>query len=375
MHGTLTQASRQWASRPDDERFLDLPSLYDRVAGQRQRSAGKVLSNRQITVAPADNDPVKGIQIVGPEGRSAVPTHWSFGQLAQLAGAPAGYLRTLPAPIAADALNYGLRFNRDVEDVGLLVTDMRDDRAANQDNGPELTLRAATGPRYGRIWNMDVVSALIHNFGDGRTGRFRVPGEFGKQVEITKANTTIYGSDRDMFVFLADEENRVEIQNRRDGQSGSLARGFFVWNSEVGSGTIGICAFLFDYVCMNRIVWGVEEVKEVRLRHTAGAPDRWIEDVKPLLIEYSNSSAGPVEAALAAAQKRKLDDVEDFLAKRFTKTVTLQAMQAHVREEGRPIETVWDAVTGLTAYAKGVTYQDDRVAIERAAGKLLDLAA
>lgn len=365
MSKTLTQASRQWATRPDDERFLNLHDLFDKVDGQRRMSAGKVLSNRQITVAPAANDEVKGIQIIGPQGGAAVPTHWSFGQLATLAGAPAGYLRSLPAPIAADALNYGLRFNRDVEDVGLLVTK----------DGDDLQMRAATGPRYGRIWNTDVVQALINNFGDGRTGKFRVPGEFGRQVEVTKANTTIYGSDRNIFVFLADEENRIHIDNRRNGESGSLARGFFAWNSEVGSDTMGVCAFLFDYVCMNRIVWGVEEVKEIRLRHTAGAPDRWIEQVRPLLVEYANSSAGPVEAALRSAQQKKLDDVEDFLAKRFTKSVVSQAMQAHIREEGRPIETMWDAVTGLTAYAKSINFQDDRVAIERGAGKLLDLAA
>jgi len=28
------------------------------------------------------------------------PTHWSFGQLASLVGAPAAYLRQLPAPLA-----------------------------------------------------------------------------------------------------------------------------------------------------------------------------------------------------------------------------------------------------------------------------------
>jgi hypothetical protein len=71
----------------------------------------------------------------------------AFGQLATLAGAPAGYLRTLPTPLAADALNYGLQYNRDVEDVGLLLT-----------AGDSKTLRAATGPRYGRIWNDEVAA-------------------------------------------------------------------------------------------------------------------------------------------------------------------------------------------------------------------------
>ncbi len=44
-------------------------------------------------------------------------------------------------------------------------------------------------------------------------------------------------------------------------------------------------------------------------------------------------------------------------------------------EEGRPIETVWDAVTGITAYSKGLAFQDQRVALETKAGALLDLVA
>lgn len=362
----LTHASTQWASRPSDQRFLSLHELGAKVSFDRDRSAARVVSSRKITVRPAEDDAVRGIQIEGPNGGVVTPTHWSFGQVAQLAGAPAGYLRKLPAPIAADALNYGLRFDRDVEDVGLLLT--------KQDTGIEL--RAATGPRYGRIWNADIVNALIGKFGDGRTGDFRVPGEFGKEVEITKKNTTIFGSDRDMFVFLADETNRVEIPNRRNGKFGSLARGFFVWNSEVGSQSIGAAFFLFDYTCSNRIVWGVEEFKEIRLRHTVSAPDKWLEQITPVLTDYANASAGPVEQTIKAAQQKRVDDdLDKFLAARFTKSQATQIKAAHEREEGRPIETIWDVVTGTTAYAKTIEWQDERVAVERLGGKVLDLVA
>lgn len=364
---TLTQASRQWASRPNDERFLDLHELHAKVGGVRENSTGKVVSTRQLQVQPADDDPTRGIQIVGQNGTPATPTHWSFGQLAGLAGAPAGYLRNLPAPIVADAMNYGLRFNRDAEDVGVLVT------RTEQEN---IELRAATGPRYGRVWNSDIVAALINRFGDGRTGDFRVPGEFGKQVDITRDNTTIYGSDRDMFVFLADEEHRIEVPNRRNGQPGSLSRGFFVWNSEVGSQSIGAAFFLFDYVCMNRIVWGVEEFKEIRLRHTASAPDKWLEEITPVLVEYSNASSGPIEQTIQNARQKKFDDdLDAFLKTRFTKSQATGIKAAQEREEGRPIETLWDVVTATTAYAKNIHWQDDRVAVERAAGKILDLVA
>lgn len=372
---TIMTASRQWASRPADERFTSLHALGAKVGFERSRSAQKVVSSRQIEFRPAPNDQVRGLEIIGPTGNAAVPSHWSFGQLSQLAGMHVPTMRKLPAPIAADALNYGLKFDRDVEDVGLLLT-RQDDLDGGQLGSPRVDLRAATGPRYGRIWNSEIVDALIAKFGDGVSGDFRVPGEFGQRVPVTKDNTTIYGSDRDMFVFLADEEHRVEMKDRRAGQKGSLARGFFVWNSEVGSQSIGAAFFLFDYVCCNRIIWGAEGFSEIRLRHTTSAPDRWLEEITPVLVSYANAAAGPVEQVIAQAQAKRFDDdLDAFLKNRFSGAQATAIKAAHEREENRPIETLWDVVTGVTAYAKTIEYQDDRVAIERAAGKVLQLAA
>jgi hypothetical protein len=133
---TLHAASRQWASRPADERFVSLIELRDHVEAQRRRSAGKVVSSRSITAQPAADDEMKGLVIVGETGAIAAHTHFAFGQLANRAGAPAGYLRGLPAPLAADCINYGLKVERDVEDVGLLLR-------RNEDG---LSLDAATRP-------------------------------------------------------------------------------------------------------------------------------------------------------------------------------------------------------------------------------------
>jgi len=376
---TLMQVNEQWSKRPADQRFTSLLDLQKKVNADRHNSIGSVISTRQIKVIPHPANPMKGVTIEGSKGLYD-PTHWSFGQLASLAGAPAGYLRTLPAPLVADAMNYGLRFNRDAEDVGILRTktfvDSLDGERDGSDPVEHVELRAATGPRYGRIWNGDIVDSLVQRFGDGLTGDFRVPGEFGKAVKVTKDNTTIYGSDRDIFVFLADEVNRVEMGNRRDGQSGSLARGFFVWNSEVGASTMGIGMFLFDYACSNRIIWGVKEFKEVRLRHTMSAPERFTEEVAPILQAYSQASALPIEATIKAAQEAKIEsDLDAWLRNRFTASESSAIKAAHMREEDRPIETVWDATTGATAYAKTIRNQDDRVAMERKGGALLDLVS
>lgn len=362
----LMQASREWASRPADERYTSLTDMLADARLQRDRSNQLHLSNRKVHAVPVQGDPLhKGLAIETPDG-ATLPSHWSFGQIAGLAKAPAGYLRSLPAPVAADCINYGLR-QRDIEDVKLLTR-------ADFGDSPVTALAAATGPQYGRIWNSDIINALVERFGDGVTGPFKVPGEFGKPVPITKANTTLYKGDRDMFVFLADESRAFEIADRRNGEPGLMSRGFFVWNSEVGSATFGISTFLFDYVCMNRIVWGAQDVKEFRIRHTSGAPDKWLEEVQPALISYAESSASNIIDAIASAKARRLDDIDDFLLTRFNGGMAKGIKLAFDADEQRPIETVWDVVTGMTAYARGVAWQDDRVVLERLAGDLLKQA-
>jgi hypothetical protein len=268
----------------------------------------------------------------------------------------------------ADCLNYNLRFTRGVEDVGILLTTDEERRLSE--------LRSVNGPGYGRVYDADVVDSLVERFGDGVNGSWRVPSEFGQRVAVTKQNTTLYASDRDMFVFLADEENRIEIPGRRAGRSGSFARGFFVWNSEVGKTTLGAGFFLFDYVCCNRIIWGADQYTEVRIRHTKGAPDRWFEEVAPVLKEYSEGSAKPVMQAIEDARSKNVElNLDAFLSNRFSKSMVPAIKAIHEAEEGRPIETLWDVTVAATAHARSVKNTDKRLEIERAAGELLKLAA
>ncbi len=366
----LTQASRQWASRPADERFTSLLEMRNKFQLQRARSRGAIVSSRHVTAITADeNDPRAGLMIQGTSGIAYAPTHWAFGQVAALAGAPAGYLRGLPAPLAADCVNYGMKHSRDIAEVGLLLE-------APPPGDSDRFLRAATGPQYGRIWNAEITHTLVNRFGDGVSGDWRVPGEFGVALgEVSKANTTLFAGDRDMFVFLADEINRIEIPNRRNGQSGSLARGFFVWNSEVGSSTFGLGTFLFDYACCNRIVWGAEEYKEIRIRHTKGGPDRFVEQLMPALEAYSEGSSRNIVNAIEAARAARIDGLDDFLAKRqFSKSMSRDLSRVHLAEEGRPIETLWDVTTAATALARDIPYQNERVELERRAGDIMAMA-
>jgi|SRR5579884_355498 len=356
----LMRASRQWASRPADERFVSLPEMQTAMRELRERSHQRVVSTRSLSLLPDPEDERhRGLLIETGGGAVVAPTHWPFGQLCSLAAtpSPASYFREarLPAEIVADALNYHLRFTRGSGEVKLLGT-------ADE-------LRAINGPFYGRVWNADIVAMLIEAFGDGVSGAWRVPGEFGRRVPVDRQNTTLYASDRNMFVFLADEDRRIEAAGR------SLARGFFVWNSEVGDDTIGAGFFLFDYVRCNRIVWGPDQYSEVRLRHTKGAPDRWLDETVPVLTEYAAGSPQPVVEAIEAARAKKLaDDLDGFLGARFGKRLVPAIKAIHEHEEGRPIETVWDAAVAATAHARAIPNADRRVEIERIAGSLLTAA-
>jgi hypothetical protein len=367
---TLMQASNQWATRPHDERFVSLHEMQAKMRSLRDRSDFDVASTRKIEVLPVDNDPKHRALHIGIDagplaGMEMEPTHWSFGQLCSLASpgnSPASYFREsgTPAPYIAVCLNHNLRFTRSVDSVGLLGTQNGEFRGE---------LRAATGPNYGRVWNADTVDMLVDRFGDGVNGDWRVPGEFGKRVIVDRENTTLFASDRDMFVFLADEDRRIEVAGR------SLARGFFVWNSEVGDKTLGAGFFLFDYVCCNRIVWGADQYTEVRIRHTKGAPDRWLDEVVPVLSEYSHGSAQPVIQAIEQARQKKVDDdLDALLANRFGKRMVEPIKAIHLVEEGRPIENQFDIVTAATAHARSIPNTDRRVEVERLAGELLQAA-
>lgn len=368
----LTEASYQFMNRPSDERFCSLTDLHAFTSKQHAASQQKNVSSRKINFAPTSDN--KGIVIAGKESE-ANPTHWSFTQLSSLAGVPASLLRSQCeaglAPLATDNLNAGMKVIRDVEEVGIMIR-----REEDIPSPQSITLAAATGPKYGRVWNSQVTAALTKRFGNGVNDTdWTVPGFFGVPLDsITKENTTLFASDRDMFVFLADEKNRITLPNRRNGKQGSLARGFFIWNSEVGSKSLGIAFFLFDYSCCNRIVWGVQEYQRIALRHTVTAPDRWIDELHPVLISYGNASSSPIEARLIAAQNTKLDKAEEFLANRFGPRQAKQMLTTFEIDEQKPVETMWDAVTCVTGFAKTIEHTDTRVEMERQGGALLDLA-
>ena len=114
--------SSEWFSRPADERYLSLDELFTSVRGRAERSRTRIVESAAIKVeATRGNTDRLTLLLPGPEVPIA-PTHWSFGQLAALVGAPAAYLRQLPARLAGINLQYGLTAHR-AEQVKTLEAD------------------------------------------------------------------------------------------------------------------------------------------------------------------------------------------------------------------------------------------------------------
>ncbi len=370
------RVSSEWFSRPDDERYLSLSELARSVGGRSQRSRTRMVETSLIHVEANRSEPERLSLALPGASAPVAPTHWSFGQLASLVGAPAAYLRQLPAALAGINLQYGLTQNRG-EQVKTLETE--DGR---------VELRAVTGPDYGRIFDHELVEAVQRIAGDG-TGdtRWKVPGVldwstgiYNPRVDITKDTTTLYASDRDVFLFLVDDLNPIEAGRLPDGSPDIFFRGFYCWNSEVGAKTLGIASFYLRAVCQNRNLWGVEDFEEITIRHSKYAASRFAHEAAPALLNFANSSPMPfINGVKAARQKivaRNDEDRAEFLRKRgFSKSETGKIIDAVLSEEGRPPESIFDFVQGITAVARDKPHQDARLDLEAKAKKLLDRAA
>lgn len=401
MTGTITDVSREWATRPADQRFTSLAALRSFLAHRDELTVELTRPVTGLTVSPdseqmvtADaggtlyvrsTDPVRG-----KPGARALFSHWSFSQLSGIAGAPAGYLRRLPAPLAALCLNDNLARNG----AGAFGDSGVSKMLLRGENGQPAQLAAFTSETYGRIRDLTVVDSVIDvlNAAD-RAGTWGIPGTFGGNsgrqytpYSGTGADTTLYAGDHDSFVFLADESRLIAqpgaaeyvgpVDSTLGGPGRAMSRGFIVSNSEVGSRTLRVQLFTFDYVCKNRIIWDASVVGSLAIRHTSGAPRRFMSEALPAIRAFIEGSDAPMVARIAAAQQTTVGDGKPetltgwLRSMGLTGTVAQGATGLAALESGRT-DTVWAAVQGLTAYARGIEYADERTDLESFAGSLL----
>jgi hypothetical protein len=352
---TLLKATNEWSSRPADQRFSSLPELHAAVTRHRDIAGIATAPYRSLHARAVDG----AVQLNGRAVVTAALTHWSFGQLAMRAGAPSSYLRELPAPLAAECINHGLAQRADNAVVLF----------AKEPNG--LTCRALTSDSYTRIWNTDITKRLL---------TLAERGPWQPAPTAFDGSRGLYASDHDMFAFMVDNDRRIFEK----GPAGGLGRGFFAWNSEVGAASFGIMTFLYEYVCGNHRVWGAQGVAELRIRHVGNADERAFRDLAVELRRYADSSATDIERQIESARTFSLgNDKDEVLDRVFSLRVPQLSRKrigdayalAEQREDwyGSP-RSAWGLAGGITEFARDLPFADERVALDRAAGKVMQLA-
>lgn len=389
MSLNLYNANKQWSERPDDERFSTVEEMSDACEQYRKMAVCATVARNSLSVVPDGNE----VMLLGENKQKARMTHWAFGQMCSMVGAPASYLRTLRAETAAQALNESLARK----------TFMNEENTARimfHRNG-HLLARAITSEGYKRIWNADVCKGLERLKGNGwmvpparpATPKARgvrlatkddvmTAGKFALSVKVGDliAPAGLYASDHDMFAFMVDPRREVVAGVKG---AGGLFRGFFVWNSETGSSSWGIMTFLWRHVCGNHIVWDAENVKEIRIRHVGRAPEKAIEALGPGLKAYAEESDAKARQQVTSAQRFKLgtekfsvmDSVRKLSGAGVLDTgLAWDTAVEHESQDGDPT-SVWGMVNGFTRLSQLAVHGDRRVALERTAGDLLKVAA
>lgn len=357
----LFKAHEQWATRPDDQRFGSLRELYDATLAYAKTSAEREVKFADLS-AMVDNG--GDVAIVGKAGNTAKLTHWAFGQLANRVGAPAEYLRGLPAALACDNLNHGLSTRK--------ATD-RASSTANllfHSNG-SLLCRALTTDKYERVWNHEVAERLLEWETRGWAPARPTIRDLGD------GKLPLYASDHDMFVFLAHSDLAIA----EPGQDGALYRGVIVENSEVGAGSLKLTRFLYREMCGNHIIWGASNVTDLSLRHVGRIRDRmyrW----QIALRQYANEGTTADHDRVVKAMATTIADTkEGVLDKLFgirslglsRKTVEAGYDAVLPAQDGSP-NTVWGMAQGLTRHSQTLAFADKRTDLDRAAGKLLEFS-
>lgn len=365
MATNLMQAHYQWSTRPADERFNSLDELVAATKRHKDESREKTIPWASLEVV---EDKPGNLALIGPAKIPASLTHYATGQLSARVGAPANYIRELPAALAVENLNYGLRQRSpDGNDASLLF----------RTNG-ETTVRAIMTESYERVWDYEIADRLRDTCGQFGLvpARQTFNWDGGALAPESERPPALYASDHDMFAFVMSADRAI-----RDPMGNMMYRGIFVSNSEVGDRKLSLTQFYFNEMCANHIVWGADGVIEVALVHRGTIRNRW-QNAQLSVRRMLDKSAYADETKLQEVARMQIagtrDEVLDTLfGKRslmLSRKTLAAGYDANIPEKDGDPRSPWGMAQGLTRYSQTLGYTDERTAIDKAAGKLLQFA-
>jgi hypothetical protein len=380
MHDTINTAAREYANRPKDERYDSPAAMLQAAEHDRAHSREISYNTRDLSVleasddgrtgAYASNSEITTLRLQSPKGTASF-THWSFGQLARMVGAPASYLRELPPAIAADALNFGLHDQLGhATDAKLLV----------KANGIAPIVRACTSETYGRVWDSELYGATLETLGS-QAGWDTPPTWSGEPAGA-------YRGDRDSFLILTNGGSIVRDPSLADARvSGSAStsatpgdgmfRGIMIRNSEVGACSISIDLILYRYICGNHMLWGAMYDQRFKRRHVGEHARRdAIRTIYSAARKWAQTPAstdeqiirGLIDREIAHTRDAVIDELRGLGATREQATAAYDTCE---QTETASPRSFWGAAQGLTRVSQASGYQDGRLELDQLAAAIL----
>jgi len=338
----LTRASEELFRRDPDERFASLQALAEHARRQMEACREVWAAPGSLQVEPAEGRPL--VLAAGGDGAFQL-NDWSFGQLARLAGVGKETVNRLSPRTAS------LVFEETLPRRGKPLQLYAEGAA----------LRSIHAASYTRLHNAHVLS-VVQEFA----------ADFEPPQKGADGATGLYAGEQDMFSFLIDPAGWTEIGGE------AFAPGFFVWNSEVGSRSVGIETFWFQAVCQNHIVWDAVEVVEFTRKHTRNVHEalseirRIIEALVEKRDERRDGFARVIEKAMEARLGQDAEEAAKVLRERgIPRSLAKRALEI---AERRGAFTVFSVVDALTALCREMENAGDRTAADEKASRLLELA-
>lgn len=386
----IFKASNQWATRPADQTFWGLKDAKEAASAHKASAVEFERPWSDLRVEAVDGN----VALMGKAGVPAELTHYAFSQLAKNAQFPADPLRKLPATLACQVLNHQIKALIPGDKIAALMAHR---------NG-SMVLRSVLTERYERYWNADLLELLDRRLtpdgwrtaparpGPSRANDARIRaatetdvidwGKVGNGLAIKVGDQIgpagVYVSDHDMFTLLVRPDRTIEVPGA------TLHKFALLWNSEVGERALGGMTGYLDMVCGNHILWGARDVCEFSIRHV-GEVESKFRQVALTMRQYADDSVSEDKARILSAQSKVLGASKDEVLE------TLLGINAKARlglgqgvmedaydtaartpRYGNP-RSVWGIVNGLTEVSQGTGYTEDRVKIDRAAGKLMEV--
>lgn len=359
-------AAREYASRPADERYASVAELVAAARHDREYSKEVTYNLRDLravsSARPGDPNlqPVASVQLQSPKG-SAGFTHWSFGQLCRQLGAPAAYLRELPADLAADCLNHGIRSATVGQTASLLV------QAPN--GRPAPTIRACTSDSYGRLWDGELYAAVQD---------YIIARDPSWECQLATR------SDRDSYLTITNKRAALQdpsvahiVNDPAADVGGIMYRSLTIGNSEVGARSLWIDGGLWRARCKNLMLWSASTESSFRRRHVGTKVVRdAIREISRFAVRFVQQSAARDEAIIRGLIDRELastkDAVIDELQVIGASREAAEAAYARCEEtEAASPRSFWGAAQGITRISQDSAYQDERIELDRLAAKVL----